>query len=196
MLSKTKKLILAGVSMTMGLSLAAGVYFTSQNKAEAFRGNATGGEVINSSIKFTRATTTFKKNSGMYSSTMMKSTSYGNNIYLNAHTWNDLSSSDYNSYIGNFYNAKSECYLTFSSNNTGTTPFYFYGITSISARLASGNCQFYVYTESTDGITFTDSDPEVIEFSFLRVFSVSLSNAHYVKIMQKGTGTSNFTELT
>lgn len=52
MLSKTKRLILAGVSMTMGLSLAAGVYFTSQNIGDAFRGVATGAHVVDGSINF------------------------------------------------------------------------------------------------------------------------------------------------
>ena len=186
MLSKSKKLILAGVSMTMGLSLAAGVYFTSQNKASAFAGEAAG-EAIDRTITF-NSSGDIHTISGKTKYSISSQSSAGNTFYMIVtSTTNYDASNDYIATLG-VGSTDDSTSLKFSTDANGSEGLYFEQIKSVSVTIvtASSSKAIYLYTKSNDGKSFTMGSTNYnssISTKTTGSANISGSDNHYLNIV-------------
>ncbi len=140
---------------------------------------------VTETLTFNRSTAVYNKIS-TYVYSFGKTSTSGNNFYLYSDNWYNLSSSDYSNHIVGFYNLSGNSYFTFSKSASAVEACRFQTINTISIRTTGAVAKVLIYTESTDGINFTDASPEEVEVNYLgKAFALSNSEAHYVKVAPK-----------
>ena len=150
---------------------------------------------VTETLTFNRSTTAYQKINAR-EHTFGKASSSGNNFYLYTYSWYDLSQASYNQDIASFYNLSETDFITFSKSATSLEACSFQTIKSLSIKTSGGIGKMLIYTQTTDGITFTDANPQEVEINSLGVaFSLDNEDANYVRVQLKEAAELHIREI-